>query len=86
MPASYSIRIKRSAQKEIRALEQQPRKRVVRAIRALAEDPRPPGCEKLTVEQAYRIRVGWYRVVYAIEDDALVVMVVRVAHRREVYR
>jgi len=86
VPGSYEIRIKRSAEKEIRALEKKPRRRVVRAIRALADDPRPPGCEKLTAEQAYRIRVGRYRVVYTIEDQVLVVVVVRVAHRREVYR
>lgn len=86
MPASYEIRIKRSAEKEIRALPPVQRKRVVRAIRSLARDPRPTGCEKLARSVAWRIRVGVYRVVYSIEDRMLMVEVVSVAHRREVYR
>ena len=61
--------------------------RIAAAIEALAGDPRPSGVTKLRGPEAfYRIRVGDYRVVYAIEDDGLLVLVVRVAHRREVYR
>jgi mRNA interferase RelE/StbE len=55
-------------------------------IRALADDPRPPGCEKLSGLEQYRVRQGVYRIVYEIADKRLLVVVVRVGHRREVYR
>jgi mRNA interferase RelE/StbE len=85
---SFSVRIKASAAKEIEAIEPRSvRQRVIERIEALAEDPRPPGCEKLSAQQwRYRIRQGAWRVVYAIEDERLVVLVVKVGHRREVYR
>ena len=86
MKGSYEILIRRSAEKEIRDLPIGARARVVARIRALAETPRPPGCEKLSGRDAYRIRVGEYRVIYTIADRILVVEVVRVAHRKDVYR
>ena len=83
----YRIEVKRSAAKEIRAINRkQDRERVVEQIAALAEDPRPPGCTKLSGREAYRVRQGEYRIVYTVEDDALVVEVVKVGHRRDVYR
>jgi mRNA interferase RelE/StbE len=83
----YRIEVKRSAAKEIRAItRKQDRERVVERIAALAEDPRPPGCTKLSGREAYRVRQGEYRIVYTVEDDALVVEVVKVGHRRDVYR
>lgn len=84
--ASYELRIRRSAEKEIRKLPGEVRQRVVDGIRALADEPRPHRCEKLTAQDAWRIRVGTYRVVYTIDDQAVVIEVVRVAHRREAYR
>ena len=86
--ASYRVLIKPSAAKEIEAVDQKrDRQRIVARIRELAEDPRPVGCEKLVGESdRYRVRVGRYRVVYSIDDDELVVLVVRVAHRKDVYR
>jgi len=86
MTGSYEILIRRSAEKEIRDLPRDVRGRVVGRIRALASIPRPAGCEKLTGRDAYRVRVGLYRIIYTIEDRRLVIEVVRVAHRREVYR
>ncbi len=84
---SYKVRIKRSAVREIEAIPtKKDRQRVVARIRALASDPRPPGCQKLSGAQKYRVRQGRYRIVYGVEDDCLVVMVVRVAHRKDVYR
>ena len=84
---SYSVRIKRSAVREIESIPtKKDRQRVVARIRALANDPRPQGCQKLSGAEKYRVRQGRYRIVYSIEDDCLVVMVVRVAHRRNVYR
>jgi mRNA interferase RelE/StbE len=86
MKACYSLVIRRSAEKEIRDLPRSARLRVVERIRGLAAVPRPPGAEKLAGRDAWRVRVGAYRIVYTIDDGALVVEVVRAAHRREVYR
>jgi mRNA interferase RelE/StbE len=85
--ARYNVFIKPSAVKEIEAIDsKKDRNRVVRRIQALAGDPRPTGVEKLSGEEKYRLRQGSYRIVYAIEDDRLVVYVVRVGHRKDVYR
>ena len=86
--ASYRVLIKPSAAKEIEAVDQKrDRQRIVASIRALADEPRPTGCEKLTGRSdRYRIRTGRYRVVYSIADDELVVLVVRVADRKDAYR
>jgi mRNA interferase RelE/StbE len=62
------------------------RQRIVRRIESLAEDPRPPGCQKLSGRERYRIRQGRYRIIYGIEDTDLVVLVVKVGHRGSVYR
>ena len=86
--ASYRVLIKPSAAKEIEAVDQKrDRQRIVARILALADEPRPPGCEKLAGEDdRYRVRVGRFRVVYSIADAELLVIVVRVAHRKDVYR
>ncbi len=84
--ASYSLRIKRSAAKENEALPPKDRRRVVARIEALASNPRPPGCEKLSGEEKYRLRQGDYRILYEIIDTELVVTVVKVGNRRDVYR
>ena len=85
--AAYRIEIKRSAAKEIRAIRRKAdRQRIVARIAALAEEPRPPGCTKLSGREAYRMRQGEYRIVYTITDALLVVEVVKVGHRRGVYR
>jgi mRNA interferase RelE/StbE len=84
---SYRIELKRSAAKEIEAISNQKVKRqIVERIGRLAAEPRPAGSRKLSGEEAYRIRQGIYRIIYTIEDEALVVFIVKVAHRREVYR
>jgi len=85
--AKYSVFIKRSAQKEIRALPTlKIRRAIVAKIQTLGEDPRPSGCVKLTGADKYRVRQGTYRILYAIDDERVVVSVVRVAHRRSAYR
>ena len=85
--ASYSIFMKPSAVKELEAVSnKKDRNRLVGKIRSLATDPRPPGCQKLSGSDKYRLRKGRYRIVYAIEDDRLVITVVKVGHRRDVYR
>jgi mRNA interferase RelE/StbE len=86
--AGYDLRISASAAKELDALpRKKDRQAVVSRILALAEEPRPPGCVKLSgVGDLFRVRQGRYRIVYTIEDDRLVVVVVRIADRKEVYR
>ncbi len=84
--ASYSLEIKRSAAKELAQLPTTDRKRVIARIQALAEEPRPVGAEKLSGQDRYRIRQGEYRILYEIEDAVLRVMVVRIGHRRDIYR
>ena len=83
----YELLTKPSAIKENEGIDtRRERQRIVRRISALAEDPRPPGLEKLTGREAYRVRQGPYRIVYTIDDDARAVRVVKVGHRRDVYR
>ena len=82
----YSLEIKRSAQKELDALDDTLFTRLDRKILALADNPRPAGCKKLKGSKSHwRIRVGEWRVVYIIDDTAKLVSVTRIAHRREVY-
>lgn len=84
--ASYRLFIKPSAVKEIEATSKRDRQRIVDRIKRLSTDPRPPGCEKLSGQERYRVRQGRYRVVYSIHDQERTVVVYKVAHRREVYR
>lgn len=84
--ASYRIEIKKSAQKEIKNLPQQDLKRVVEKIQQLAQNPRMLDSKKLTSHEQYRVRVGQYRILYEIHDDVLLIVVVRVANRKEAYR
>lgn len=83
---SYHIQVLRRAQKELARLPGQDYERVRDAIRALADDPRPSGCKKLTGREGWRIRVGHYRVLYEIEDAVRIVTVLDVGHRRDIYR
>lgn len=84
--ASYKVFIKPSAVKELEAVPTKGRRRVVAKIEALATAPRPQGCEKLSGLERYRIRQGVYRVIYSIDDHAITVLVVKIGHRRDVYR
>jgi len=85
--AKYRILIKPSAVKEIEAISpKKDRQSVVGRISKLADHPRPQGCEKLSGQDKYRIRQGPYRIVYSIEDQDLIIYVVKVGHRKDVYR
>ena len=86
MPDKYELVITRSAQKEIKGLSKSDRKRVISALKKLSSEPRPANSRKLSGREAYRIRIGVIRAIYTIEDEVLVIEVIRVAHRREVYR
>ena len=83
----YTITYVPSAAKAIRKLDKPTARRLLDAIEALADDPRPPGCIQLKGgDGELRIRVGDHRIIYDVQDDALVILVLRVGHRREVYR
>jgi mRNA interferase RelE/StbE len=84
--AKYKILLKASAAKELEALPKPDRLRIIERIKALADNPRQMGCEKLTGEEKYRVRQGVYRILYEIHDDIVTVVVVKIGHRREVYR
>lgn len=84
--AGYSIFFKASASKELESIPKQDLKRIINRIASLADDPRPPGSEKLSSQERYRIRQGNYRIIYSIQDDVLTIWVVKIGHRREVYR
>ena len=83
---SYSIRIKGSATKELGRLAKPARERIIEAIDRLAENPFLGNALKGELRGLRRIRVGEYRVLYEMQDDALIVLVIRVAHRRNAYR
>ncbi len=83
---SYALVIERAAQKNLAKISPPHRDRIIRAIEGLATDPRPPGVKKLRQREAWRLRVGTYRVIYEIHEDEVLVLVVRVRHRREADR
>jgi len=83
---TYGLSILRRAQKELQRLPHEDYERVRDAIRALAHEPRPPGCLVLTGRAGWRIRVGTYRVIYEIDDVQRIITVLHVGHRRDVYR
>ena len=84
--ASYSILLTRSAAKELESVPTKDRHRIVAKIGTLADNPRPVGAEKLSGDDKYRIRQGNYRILYEIVDAELIVTVVRIGNRHEVYR
>lgn len=86
MMAGYKIFFKKSVAKDFAAIPKPDLQRIISLIGSLAENPRPSGCEKLTGQERYRVRQGSYRVVYSIQDHELTVWVVKVAHRKDVYR
>jgi mRNA interferase RelE/StbE len=82
----YEVNVSPIADKAIAGLPKQVRARIAVKLVALSTNPRPPGSIKLTGHDAYRIRIGDYRIIYTIEDKRLVILVIDVGHRREVYR
>jgi mRNA interferase RelE/StbE len=84
--ASYRLLIKPSAAKELEALPLKDRRRIATQIQRLASEPRPAGTEKLSGQEKYRLRQGDYRVLYSVDDAQLAVVIVKIGHRRNVYR
>ena len=84
--AAYKVYFKESVEKDFSSIPKKDLLKILRRIKALANNPRPSGCEKLTGRDRYRVRQGRYRIVYSIQDGELTVWVVKVGHRKEVYR
>jgi mRNA interferase RelE/StbE len=84
--AVYSIFFKDSVRKDLDSIPNNYLQRIMELIGTLADNPRPVGCEKLSGQEKYRIRQGDYRIIYSIQDAQLTIWVVKVGHRREVYR
>jgi len=84
--ASYEIQFKKSVAKDLRDIPNDDIKRILGRIHDLAENPRGEGCIKLSGQERYRVRQGVYRIIYEINDSEVVVLVVKIAHRSQVYR
>jgi len=84
--ARYELRVKPSVAKDLRGIPRSDVQRILARVEALRDDPRPPGAEKLSAQDRYRVRQGSYRVLYTVADAELTVEVVKIGHRRDVYR
>jgi len=84
--AGYEIFFKASVEKDFRAIPKKDLVKIIFRIEALSKDPRPPGHEKLTGQERFRIRQGKYRIIYSVQDQELTIWVVKVGHRKAVYR
>ena len=84
--ARYEVRFRKSVGKDLDPIPKRDVQRIIAAIDTLADDPRPPQSRKLSGSEKYRLRCGFYRVLYEIQDNVLIVCVVKVRHRKDVYR
>jgi len=84
--AAYRVYFRESVEKDFSVIPKKELQKILNRIEALAKDPRPPGHEQLTGRERYRLRQGWYRIVYSIQDKELTVWVVKVGHRKDIYR
>ena len=82
----YTIDILRRAQKQLLKIDRKNQKHIIEAIQTLSTSPRPAGCKKLSGRPAWRIRIGSYRVIYEIHADRLLVLVVEIGNRKDIYR
>jgi mRNA interferase RelE/StbE len=84
--AAYSLFFKESVQKDLDGIPKKDLRKILSRIKSLAGDPRLLGCERLTGQDRYRVRQGRYRIVYAVQDEERTVIVVKVGHRKDIYR
>lgn len=84
--AVYKVFLRHSVTKDLDHIPKRDLKRIIERIESLSHNPRPPGHEKLSGQERYRIRQGRYRIVYSIQDQELTIWVVKVGHRRDVYK
>ena len=83
---AYEVLFKKSVEKDFRSIPKNELKKIIKRIGELAKNPRPQNCEKLTGQDRYRLRQGNYRIVYSIQDNELTIWVVKVGHRKDIYR
>jgi mRNA interferase RelE/StbE len=84
--ASYSLAFKKSVAKDLRSIPNKDVHRILKRIDALCENPRAEGCVKLSNQEKFRVRQGVYRIVYEIQDNELIILVVKIAHRSQIYK
>jgi mRNA interferase RelE/StbE len=84
--ASYRLVFKQSVAKDLRSIPNEDVARILERVEILAADPRPPGSEKLSGKDRYRVRQGVYRIIYAVDNEDMTVLVVKIGHRRDVYK
>jgi mRNA interferase RelE/StbE len=84
--ASYKLVIKKSVAKDLRSIPNKDVKRILKRFDSLIENPRADGCIKLSGQERYRVRQGLYRIIYEIQDSELIIVIVKVAHRKEAYK
>jgi mRNA interferase RelE/StbE len=84
--ASYKVYFKKSVDKDFKSIPKKDLRKIITKIGGLTDEPRPQGCEKLTGQERYRLRQGRYRIVYSIQDKELTVWIVKVGHRKDIYR
>ena len=84
--AKYEISVKKSAVKELEDIPKKELQKIIKKIKSLSSDPRPQGSQKLSQREQYRIRQGDYRIIYSVQDDDLTVHIIKVGHRKEIYR
>jgi mRNA interferase RelE/StbE len=84
--AGYKIYFRQSVLKDLAKIPKRELQRIINRIEKLTADPRPRGCEKISGQDRFRIRQGSYRIVYSIQDDELTIWIVKIGHRRDIYR
>ena len=84
--AEYKIYFKKSVEKDFQSIPKKDLKKILKVIESLAKEPRPSGCRKLSGQERYRLRQGQYRIIYSIQDNEISVWIVKVGHRKNVYR
>ncbi len=84
--AKYKVYFRASVEKDLKTIPKKDTKKILHRITLLTEEPRPTGCEKLTGRERYRLRQGNYRIVYSIQDNELTVWIVKIGHRKDIYR
>jgi mRNA interferase RelE/StbE len=84
--AGYKVYFRESVEKDFSSIPKKDLAKILNRIKALANNPRPSGCEKLTGQERYRVRQGRYRIVYSVQDEILTIWIVKIGNRKDIYR